>query len=86
MAVSCFGAVDGFSKILVDSQSFGHIMLACYAPGTIAAAVWAGRRYAEEFDADAGPIAKDMRREVTGLASGPFYWERQSATADDGAP
>ena len=56
------------------------------APGTIAAAVWAGRRYAEEFDAGAGPVPKDMRREVTGLASGPFYWDRQSATAGDGAP
>ena len=41
------------------------------APGTIAAAVWAGRRYAEEFDEDLGPVAKDMRREVTGLAAGP---------------
>ena len=46
------------------------------APGTIAAAVWAGRRYAEELDVDQGPIAKDMRREVTGLAGGPFYWEQ----------
>jgi drug/metabolite transporter (DMT)-like permease len=31
-AVSCFGAVDGFSKILVDTQSFGQIMLARYVP------------------------------------------------------
>lgn len=31
-AVSCFGAVDGFSKMLVESQSFGQIMLARYAP------------------------------------------------------
>ena len=31
-AVSCFGAVDGFSKILIGSQSFGQIMLARYAP------------------------------------------------------
>lgn len=31
-AVSCFGAVDGFSKMLVDTQSFGQIMLARYAP------------------------------------------------------
>jgi hypothetical protein len=28
-----------------------------------------------------GPVAKDMRREVTGLASGPFYWERELAAA-----
>ncbi len=45
------------------------------APGTIAAAVWSGRRYAEEFDEDQGPIAATMRREVTGLSAGPFYWE-----------
>lgn len=31
-AVSCFGAVDGFSKMLVDGQSFGQIMLARYLP------------------------------------------------------
>jgi dimethylamine/trimethylamine dehydrogenase len=49
------------------------------APGTIAAAVWAGRRYAEDFDEERGPVAADMRREVTGLAPGPFYWERDKA-------
>ena len=32
-----------------------------WAPGTIAAAVWSGRRYAEEFDDEPGPF----RREVT---------------------
>jgi dimethylamine/trimethylamine dehydrogenase len=39
-----------------------------WAPGTIAAAVWSGRRYAEELDlvADGGPAFK---REYTGLAS-----------------
>lgn len=31
-AVSCFGAVDGFSKMLVDTLSFGQIMLARYGP------------------------------------------------------
>ena len=31
-SVSCFGAVDGFSKMLVDTHSFGQIMLARYAP------------------------------------------------------
>lgn len=35
-AVSCFGAVDGFSKMLIDTQSFGQIMLARYAPALIA--------------------------------------------------
>lgn len=36
VAVSCFGAVDGFSKLLVDNQSFGQIMLARYAPALVA--------------------------------------------------
>ena len=42
VAVSCFGAVDGFSKILVDSQSFGQIMLARYAPALVALLVASG--------------------------------------------
>ena len=41
-----------------------------WAPATIAAAVWAGRRYAEELDAPVrdGPVT--FRREVTALADG----------------
>ncbi|HEX9065670.1 MAG TPA: hypothetical protein VF843_11220, partial [Streptosporangiaceae bacterium] len=40
-----------------------------WAPGTIAAAVWSGRRYAEEFDAEMpGTDAVPFRREVTQLA------------------
>lgn len=35
-AVSCFGAVEGFSKMLVDTQSFGQIMLARYGPACAA--------------------------------------------------
>ena len=38
-----------------------------WAPGTIAAAVWSGRRYAEEFDAGPGD-AKGFSREYTALA------------------
>ena len=39
-----------------------------WAPGTIAAAVWSGRRYAEEFDADLpGNDVVPFRREVTQL-------------------
>jgi len=38
-----------------------------YAPGTIAAAVWDGRRYAEELDAPGPGDAVPYRREVTGL-------------------
>jgi dimethylamine/trimethylamine dehydrogenase len=41
-----------------------------WAPSTIAAAVWAGRRYAEELDTS-GPLPRDRsyRREYTALAS-----------------
>ncbi|MDH3539066.1 MAG: FAD-dependent oxidoreductase [Acidimicrobiia bacterium] len=42
-----------------------------WAPGTIAAAVWDGRRYAEELDAVIDPDATPFRREVTGLAPEP---------------
>jgi dimethylamine/trimethylamine dehydrogenase len=44
-----------------------------WAPGTIAAAVWSGRRFAEEFDA--GLQSNDVvpfRREVTELAALPL--------------
>jgi dimethylamine/trimethylamine dehydrogenase len=37
------------------------------APGTIAAAVWSGRRYAEEFDTSPDPDALPFRREVAEL-------------------
>ena len=40
-----------------------------WAPGTIAAAVWSGRRYAEEFDVTLPPNDEvPFRREVTALA------------------
>ena len=39
-----------------------------WAPGTIAAAVWDGHRYAEELDATIDPDATPFRREVTGLS------------------
>ena len=39
-----------------------------WAPSTIAAAVHAGRRYAEEFEEPRSPDAMPFRREVTALA------------------
>ncbi len=42
LAVSCFGAVDGFSKMLVGSQSFGQIMLARYGPACVALLIAVG--------------------------------------------
>lgn len=44
------------------------------APGTIAAAVFAGRRYAEELDVPRDIDAPLFRREVTGLVEGPLPW------------
>ena len=29
-SVTCFGVVDGISKMLIDTQSFGQVMLARY--------------------------------------------------------
>jgi dimethylamine/trimethylamine dehydrogenase len=37
----------------------------CWAPSTIAAAVWEGRRFAEELDTTIDPDAPPFRREVT---------------------
>ena len=39
-----------------------------WAPATIAAAVWSGRRYAEELDEPQAPGSVPFRREVTALA------------------
>jgi dimethylamine/trimethylamine dehydrogenase len=42
-----------------------------YSPGTIAAAVWDGRRYAEELDAEpADPDEAPFLREVAELSPG----------------
>jgi dimethylamine/trimethylamine dehydrogenase len=45
------------------------------APGIIAAAVFAGRRYAEELEEPRDENALSFRREVTGLAAGPLPWQ-----------
>jgi dimethylamine/trimethylamine dehydrogenase len=42
-----------------------------WAPATIAAAVWAGRRYAEELDAPKPGEPVPFRREMTALATSP---------------
>jgi dimethylamine/trimethylamine dehydrogenase len=63
---------------LVSRQEQGEITSVraigdAWAPGTIAAAVWSGRRYAEEFDADLpGPDVVPFRREVTRLHTDPW--------------
>jgi dimethylamine/trimethylamine dehydrogenase len=53
---------------LISARAIGD----AWAPGTIAAAVWSGRRFAEEFDADLpGDDVVPFRREITELYSGP---------------
>jgi len=51
--------------------SSGYAIGDAWAPATIAAAVWAGRRYAEELDAPVRGEPVTFRREVTPLATGP---------------
>ena len=45
------------------------------APGIIAAAVFGGRRFAEDLEDSRDPDAELFRREVTGLIDGPMPWE-----------
>ena len=65
---------DGLVVELTEAQQAGRLRTVrgagdCWAPGTIAAAVWSGRRAAEEFDE---PVLSNdgvgFRREVTELA------------------
>jgi dimethylamine/trimethylamine dehydrogenase len=44
-----------------------------FAPGTIASAVWDGRRYAEELDGEDFGDAVPFRREVVALAESPVH-------------
>jgi dimethylamine/trimethylamine dehydrogenase len=48
---------------IISVQAVGD----AWAPGTIAAAVWAGRRYAEELDAPPSADGVPFRRELTAL-------------------
>jgi dimethylamine/trimethylamine dehydrogenase len=64
--------------LLTLSESVGNGLASvrgigdAWAPGTIAAAVWSGRRFAEEFDAERPDNqVVPFRREVTGLAPLP---------------
>ena len=65
-----------FSQLL-DRQQQGQVTSVraigdAWAPGTIAAAVWSGRRFAEEFDADLpGNDVVPFRREITQLHQYP---------------
>jgi dimethylamine/trimethylamine dehydrogenase len=48
-----------------------------FAPGTIATAVWDGRRYAEELDGEPDGDAVPFRREVVALARHPVHTVRR---------
>jgi dimethylamine/trimethylamine dehydrogenase len=48
-----------------------------FAPGTIASAVWDGRRFAEELDDDAPGDAVPFKREVVALAEAPVHTVRR---------
>lgn len=60
-AVGCFGAVDGFSKMLVDTQSFGQIMLARYAPALAVLLIAAGPQRWKELFATGRPGLQIVR-------------------------
>jgi dimethylamine/trimethylamine dehydrogenase len=68
---------DALYRELADLVGTSPVRTVCgigdaWAPGTIAAAVWSGRRYAEEFDATLPPNDHvPFRREVTALAVQP---------------
>jgi dimethylamine/trimethylamine dehydrogenase len=66
---------DALYQELAARQGLGQLRSVraigdAWAPGTIAAAVWSGRKYAEEFDAGVpASAAVPFRREVTQLAA-----------------
>jgi drug/metabolite transporter (DMT)-like permease len=60
-SVSCFGAVDGFSKMLVETQSFGQIMLARYAPALAVLLVAAGMKNWKDLFATRRPWLQILR-------------------------
>jgi dimethylamine/trimethylamine dehydrogenase len=65
--------LDGFARAVADGRLRSVRGIGdAWAPGTIAMAVWSGRRYAEELDADLPPNdVVPFRREVTRLSERP---------------
>jgi dimethylamine/trimethylamine dehydrogenase len=60
---------DGLAESLARSGSSVRAVGDAYSPGTIAAAVWDGRRYAEELDAEpADPDQAPFLRELAELS------------------
>ena len=60
---------SGAAAGLVSVRAIGD----AWAPGTIASAVWDGRRYAEELDGDPPGDEVPFRREVVALAEAPVH-------------
>ena len=65
--------LDGFARAVADGRLRSVRGIGdAWAPGTIAMAVWSGRRYAEELDDDLPPNdVVPFRREVTRLSELP---------------
>ncbi len=62
------GLADAVRASAEDRSPTVRLVGDAYAPGTIAAAVWDGRRYAEELDEAADDDTPPFRREVVALA------------------
>ena len=65
-----FASSDQLAQSLAGSGGSVRAVGDAYSPGTIAAAVWDGRRYAEELDAEpADPDEAPFLREVAELST-----------------
>ena len=69
--------LDDIQKLVTESASLKSVLAIgdAVAPGTIAAAVFSGRRYAEEFDETRDEDAPLFKREVTALTHEPLPWK-----------
>jgi len=65
-ARNAIGSAD--ITVAVTGPADAYTIGDAYAPGTIANAVWDGRRYAEELDGEPHGDAVPFRREVVELA------------------
>ena len=71
ISVMSFGAVDGFSKMLVDTQSFGQIMLTRYLPSFLAVLLVAGPGGWKGLFATRSPSMQILRGLTPILVGGP---------------
>ncbi|MCB1433603.1 MAG: DMT family transporter [Alphaproteobacteria bacterium] len=74
ISVMSFGAVDGFSKMLVDTQSFGQIMLTRYLPSFLAVLLVAGPGGWKGLFATRSPSMQILRGLTPILVGGPMVF------------